>query len=343
MEIFEAEEGFEDSSNELKEDLCECLKRVLPNQPGDSLVYNVLAGQIQLVFEQHRAKVSRRCRNSVTGRARPAPSMDKSRVRLSRFSVSAGLYGSHHRASSSYSSAYSSVYSYRPSTSTTSSRPRRVQHGQGPPSLSRTNTTSPTSSSIYSRDSSMSRHARSMTRSSSLSVESPRLPFREWVQGVKLSPESLTSSPPGQRDSGLAMQCDVCGAEPCQCGSYADQLSAFLTPVPGTTKTAFMAPSPLSPYGNGHGESDDGDVDWAADYVDQVLSAGGMMTAPAAVMETKGGWNHNNMKLNTGNKAVTKKKSGLGGGGASGHHVPLPACRTPVSAALPPGPQPAFI
>ncbi|PSR81543.1 hypothetical protein BD289DRAFT_438915 [Coniella lustricola] len=356
VEIFEAEEGFEDSSHELKEDLCECLRRVLPDQPGDSLVYNVLAGQIQLVFEQHRAKVSRRCRNSVSGKSRPAPSMDKSRVRLSRFSVSASSYGSsrppfHQRSSSSYSSSYS----HRPTaTNTNTTRPRKT-YGQGPPSLSRTNTTSPTSSSIYSRDSSMSRRARSMTRSSSLSIESPRLPFREWVQGVKLSPESLASTSPGQRDSGLAMQCDDCGVEPCQCGTYADHLSAFLTPMPGTkTGTGMMNPAglmtavppssaTLSPYGNGHSESDDGDVDWAADYVDQVLSAGGLLTAPAAVMGAKidtlvgvGGGGAAANKNNS-HKTVVKKKSGLGT-----HHVNLPACRTPVSA-IPPGPQPAFI
>lgn len=100
----------------------------------------------------------------------------------------------------------------------------------------------------------------------SIPVESPRLPFRDWVHGIKLSnaageaAKESGGTSPGQRDSGLALQCDECCTDPCQCGggggSYADQLSAFMTPAAGP---GMMGQA--SEIGGSHG-----DVDWAAHY-----------------------------------------------------------------------------
>lgn len=131
-------------------------------------------------------------------------------------------------------------------------------------------------------------------------VESPRLPFRDWVHGIKFSnggetEEAKGISTPGQRDSGLALQCDLCCMDPCQCVGccYADQLSAFMTPaVMGPGQGVGGQPGPMAmlsanPYGGmvtsakaGMYEADNGDTDWAAHYGGPMMSADGPLTAP---------------------------------------------------------------
>lgn len=143
-----------------------------------------------------------------------------------------------------------------------------------------------------------------------IQVESPRLPFRDWVHGIKLNnsneaggevPVPLSSSG-GQRDSGLALQCYLCGMDPCQCGgggSYADQLSAFMTPAPGQGLGAgqmmlganaanlygsgMVTPANMSKAGNNMYDAggDHGEIDWAAHYGGDLMSAGGLLTAPS--------------------------------------------------------------
>lgn len=155
-----------------------------------------------------------------------------------------------------------------------------------------------------------------------LQVESPRLPFRDWVHGIKLSNETgeakgspPPSSLPGQRDSGLALQCDLCYMDPCQCGgggSYADQLSAFMTPAVMTggaagqgmggvgggqqqQHTMMLGGGANGPYGGGMVtpaanktgmmmyEADNiGEIDWAAHYGAGLTPAGGLLTAPSS-------------------------------------------------------------
>lgn len=137
-------------------------------------------------------------------------------------------------------------------------------------------------SSVYSQASagshySLGSHYQPVTRTSSLSsagalhVESPRLPFRDWVHGVK-NPGEVVS--PGQRDSGLALQCEECNSEPCQCVSYADQLSAFWTPAVVAGSKSLTSRGAVSRAV----EEDDGD--WAGHYGGQMLSAGGLMMGP---------------------------------------------------------------
>lgn len=254
VEVFEAEQEFDDSSDELKADLGESLKKLLPDQAGDTLFFHVLAGQLSLVFEQHRAKVNRRCRstqmpdgNAQNGDPKTQASTERTRTKASRFSVAG----------------------QRPSLNPDKARKSRTH------SVMPMTTISP-ASSVYSQRSSSnystSNGSRPPTRSSSLStsgsgrqVESPRLPFRDWVHGVKFNSELVS---PGQRDSGLALLCEECNTEPCSCVSYADQLSAFMTPA---------QPSSM-PYGTMTQEAGRGDVDWAAHYGDQLLSAGGLPT-----------------------------------------------------------------
>lgn len=88
---------------------------------------------------------------------------------------------------------------------------------------------------------------------------------------------------PGQRDSGLALQCDLCGMDPCQCGggSYADQLSAFMTPAvtgmgPGGQGVGGQPGSMMLEGANSYG----GEIDWAAHYGGSgLMSTGGLLTA----------------------------------------------------------------
>lgn len=178
--------------------------------------------------------------------------MDKKTTRTSRFSVATTSYGSQ-------------GCGRRPSLH--SDRTRKSQWQSFP-----TRTSVSPASSVYSQASgshySLGSNYQPATRTSSFSsagalhVESPRLPFRDWVHGVKSNNEGVS---PNQRDSGLALQCDDCNSEPCQCSSYADQLSAFLTP-------ADVAGS------KSHAVEED-NVDWAAHYGGQLLPAGGFMTA----------------------------------------------------------------
>lgn len=135
-----------------------------------------------------------------------------------------------------------------------------------------------------------------------IQVESPRLPFRDWVQNSKTSssdqkldemdPTSGGGGGGGQRDSGLALPCEICNVDPCQC-HYADQLSAFRTPAMGTmgpVQGSLMTPygmmSSMSPtrsgnhhhyyhhhhYQDGQGGDDVGDLEWT-NYGDQFLSS----------------------------------------------------------------------
>ncbi|KAJ4393764.1 hypothetical protein N0V93_002979 [Gnomoniopsis smithogilvyi] len=260
VEVIEAEQEFDDSSAELKADLCESLKRILPDQTGDGALFHVLAGQIQLVLEQHRAKILRKCRNNAKNGEKWG-SMDRKMTRTSRFSVATTSYGSQ-------------GCGRRPSLH--SDRTRKSQWQSFP-----TRTSISPASSVYSQASgshySLASNYQPATRTSSFSsagalhVESPRLPFRDWVHGVKSTNEGIS---PSQRDSGLALQCDECNSEPCQCGSYADQLSAFLlTPAVKDGSDSLTSHEAMSRA------VEEDDVDWAAHYGGQVLSAGGLMAA----------------------------------------------------------------
>lgn len=289
IEVFEAEQEYDDSAAELKADLCESLQRLLPDQSGDALFYSVLAGQLSLVFEQHRAKINRRCRNNASGdETRSSTAITTSgtkQTKPSRFSVAT------HNSSQLTSIQRASLYP--------ESRPRRSQLRSIVPkrtpspassvySQSSNHNHSPTSSSTnYSHSHAASHSSRPTTRSSNslmsltgMHVESPRLPFRDWVHGVSKAAAAAANNnnnnnnkptpSPGQRDSGLALQCEECGADiPCSCevNCYADQLSAFFTPAAG----AVRQPSGLTPYGRG---SDD-DEDWGVTgrYGDSLLSA----------------------------------------------------------------------
>lgn len=262
VEVIEAEQEFDDSSAELKSDLCESLKRILPDQAGDGALFQVLAGQIQLVLEQHRAKILRKCRNNAKNGDKPGP-MERKPTRTSRFSVAPSSYGT------------TQGCGRRPSLH--SDRPRKAQWQSFPTRAS----ISP-ASSVYSQASgshySLGSNYQPATRTSSFSsagalhVESPRLPFRDWVHGVKSTTNEGVS--PGQRDSGLALQCDECNSEPCQCVSYADQLSAFMTPAVAAGVNS------LTSRGMTFREVEEEDMDWVAHYggVQMPSSAGGMMT-----------------------------------------------------------------
>lgn len=271
VEAIEAEQEFDDSAAELKSDLCDALKRILPDQADNGPLFQVLAGQIQLVLEQHRAKVLRKCRanasnnNNNNNNDKTASVQDRaSRRTTSRFSVANSTQRGRRN----------------PSISLHSDRPRRAQHSLSFAAPLRASI-SP-SSSVYSQGSGGSRYAsRANSFSSSvgaLYVESPRLPFRDWVQNVKYdkSSSSGTASEMGavstkQRDSGLALQCDECRCEECQCGgSYADQLSAFLTPAVGVVRVAVSR-------GVEEGSDEDGE-DLAGGHGGRLLSAGGPVT-----------------------------------------------------------------
>lgn len=274
VEMVEMEQKLDDSQAELRTDLSESLRKLLPEQSEDVCFF--LAGQFQLVFEQHRAKVNRKCRISVSGGTIPSSAPEKSRrdsSRMSRFSMRnfdpASLKGPtiHGRSASQLSSPRS--------------QGRRQSQAQAQAIPPRT-TVSPasTSSSVYSQDPvpAVSSRSRPTTRSSTFSmsgiqVESPRLPFKDWVQGVKFNATN-SDEKNYQRDSGLAMeQCEACQMEPCQCdgyNGYADQLSAFMTPAPNT----HQPPSGLAPHSAMGQVSEDEEVDWAAQYANQSSTPG---------------------------------------------------------------------
>lgn len=118
-----------------------------------------------------------------------------------------------------------------------------------------------------------------------MQVESPRLPFKDWVSGVKFN-STNSEDKNYQRDSGLAMElCETCQMEPCQCdgyNGYADQLSAFMTPAPNTNQ-----PHPgLAPHSAMGQVSEDEEVDWAAQYGNQSVTPG--VTAPGPRLQMKG-------------------------------------------------------
>jgi hypothetical protein len=274
--MFEMEQKLDDSQAELRADLSESLRKLLPEQPADVCFF--LAGQFQLVFEQHRAKVIRKCRTSASGESPPSSTSEKSRsdsVRMSRFSMR-NFDGNNMRASTTHGRSASQLSSPKSHGRRQSQAPQ-----QNPPRT----TVSPasTSSSVYSQDpvSAPSTRSRRATRSSHFSmsgmqVESPRLPFKDWVQGVKFdaTTASTEADKKYQRDSGLALeQCETCQMEPCQCegyNGYADQLSAFMTPAPDTNQP----PPGTAPYPAANQASEDEEVDWAAQYGGQSVTQG---------------------------------------------------------------------
>lgn len=335
IEAFEAEQEFDDSSAELKADLCESIRRFHPEPPGDALMSQVLAGQLVLVFEQHRAKVNRRCRSkahySSAGVEFPALrggsfSADRTMMssssgragRASRFSVvpyvAQAAGGAPPRRRSRIQSMLprtSSNNSHSNPSNTSAMMTAVAAAGISPASSvysqrsSSSSRYSSSSSRPATRSSSLSTTSRGGSSSSNVQVESPRLPFRDWVHSVKLHgrsgssigsigsssssssselasyPGATTTTPPppashpptsatvavssgSQRDSGLALPCEGCGADPCACacGSYADQLSAFMM-TPGAARSGAVA-----------AEGEEGDAAWVAHYGGQDLLLG---------------------------------------------------------------------
>lgn len=267
VEMVEMEQELDDSQAELKADLSESLKRLLPDQSEDVCFF--LAGQFQLVFEQHRAKVNRRCHQTAGSSRNRTSIIDGSKGNPSRFSI---------RNVGGITSRNSSVQWPNQQASSKSHRQRQSQ-AQPIPFI--TNSTPATSSSVYSTNSNMSssNNSKPPTRSSTFSisgiqVESPRLPFKDWVEGIRFNKNTENS----QRDSGLAMeQCEVCRMEPCSCegyAGYADQLSAFMTPA------APQASGLLPPYTMGGQGSDEGETDWAGQYEGKMLSPGIPLSGP---------------------------------------------------------------
>lgn len=277
VEMYEMEQRLDDSQAELRADLSESLRKLLPDQSAAMCTF--LAGQFQLVVEQYRAKVHRKCRISASGESPPPSVSEKSKnesARMSRFSIrpfngnTTGPANMHGRSPSLLSSPKS--HGRRQSQATQHIPPRT--------------TVSPasTTSSVYSQDPvppAPSTTSRPTTRSSTLGmsgmqVESPRLPFKDWVQGVKYSdPTTIDTNNNNnndddekkyQRDSGLALeQCEACQMEPCSCEGYhgyADQLSAFMTPAPGSTT---QQPG-TAPYSAADQANEDDEGDWAAQY-----------------------------------------------------------------------------
>ncbi|KAH8776543.1 hypothetical protein F5883DRAFT_248970 [Diaporthe sp. PMI_573] len=290
VEMVEMEQKLDDSQAELRADLSESLRKLLPEQSEDVCFF--LAGQFQLVFEQHRAKVNRKCRISASGESPPTSASEKTKSdssRMSRFSMR-NFDGIALRASTIHGRSASQLSSPK-------SLGRR--QSQAPQQIPPRTTVSPasTSSSVYSQDpvpAVSSSRSRPATRSSTFSmsgmqVESPRLPFKDWVQGVKFNGTTTTTSDDDdkkyQRDSGLAMeQCESCQMEPCQCegyNGYADQLSAFMTPAANTNQ-----PPGTAPYSAANRMSEDEEVDWAAQYGDQSLTPG--VPAPGPRLQMKG-------------------------------------------------------
>ncbi|KAJ0109743.1 hypothetical protein J7T55_004292 [Diaporthe amygdali] len=296
VEMVEMEQKLDDSQNELRADLSESLRKLLPEQSEDVCFF--LAGQFQLVFEQHRAKVNRKCRISASGGSIPSSATEKTKSdssRLSRFSMR-NFDPSSLKAPTVHSRSASQQSSPK-------SQGRRQSQTQVVPPRTTVSPAS-SSSSVYSQDAvpAASSRSRPATRSSTFSmsgmqVESPRLPFKDWVQGVKFNTTN-NEDKNYQRDSGLAMdQCEVCQMEPCQCESYngyADQLSAFMTPA--TTQPPGLA----VPYsGMSQVSEQDEEVDWAAQYGNQTLTPG--MSGPGPRLQMKGsrmGLNSQNVQAN---------------------------------------------
>lgn len=271
VEMVEMEQELDDSQAELKADLSDSLKRLLPDQPDDVCFF--LAGQFQLVFEQHRAKVNRRCRQNTESTSNRTSTIERNRGHISRFSIR-------------NSEGITRGYNTQNTNQQTQPKLQRQRISQAQPFVPRTSFTPATASSVYSTHSSLpsTSNSRPATRSSTFSmtgmqVESPRLPFRDWVQGIKFS----NAEDGSQRDSGLAMdQCEACRMEPCQCGGYAgyaDQPSAFMTPA-GPQASGPQAPFAMGGQGNG-----DSEVEWATQYGDGMMPA--EMPLPASAVEAQ--------------------------------------------------------
>lgn len=266
VEMVEMEQELDDSQAELKSDLSESLKRLLPDQPEDVCFF--LAGQFQLVFDQHRAKVNRKCQHNAGSSGTRTSIIEKNKGNPSRFSVrSIGgtAQGANHQVSTKF---------------------HKQRQSQVQPIPLITNRTPSTSSSVYSTNSNLqssNNNSKPPTRSSTFSmngiqVESPRLPFKDWVEGIRFNKNSENS----QRDSGLAMeQCEVCKMEPCNCESYAgyaDQLSAFMTPAAPQASDHGMPTYSMTSQGG-----DDREDGWTAQYGANMPSAVGMPLSGSAV------------------------------------------------------------
>lgn len=266
VEMVEMEQELDDSQAELKSDLSESLKRLLPDQPEDVCFF--LAGQFQLVFDQHRAKVNRKCQHNAGSSETRTSTIEKNKGNPSRFSVrSIGgtAQGANHQASTKF---------------------HKQRQSQVQPIPLITNRTPSTSSSVYSTNSNLqssNNNSKPPTRSSTFSmngiqVESPRLPFKDWVEGIRFNKNNENS----QRDSGLAMeQCEVCKMEPCNCESYAgyaDQLSAFMTPAAPQASDLGMPTYSVTSQGG-----DDREDGWTTQYGANMPSAGGMPLSRSAV------------------------------------------------------------
>lgn len=295
--MVEMEQKLDDSQAELRADLSESLRKLLPDQSEDVCFF--LAGQFQLVFEQHRAKVNRKCRISASEGTIPSSAPEKSKTdtsRMSRFSMR-NFDGATLKAPTIHGRSASQLSSPPSHGRRQSQAQAQAQAQQVPPRT----TVSPasTSSSVYSQDpapAAPSSRSRTTTRSStfsmsgSMQVESPRLPFKDWVQGVKFNaPSNGGDDKSYQRDSGLALeQCEACQMEPCQCegyNGYADQLSAFMTPAPDGTTTNPSAPGLAPPHSAMGNVSEDEEVDWAAQYGGQSLTPGVPAQGPRLQMK----------------------------------------------------------
>ncbi|KAL1867916.1 hypothetical protein Daus18300_006191 [Diaporthe australafricana] len=290
VEMVEMEQKLDDSQNELRADLSESLRKLLPDQSEDVCFF--LAGQFQLVFEQHRAKVNRKCRIDASGGSVPSSTSEKTKsdtVRLSRFSMR-NFEGSNLKAPTVHGRSASQH------TSPRSQHGRRPSQAQAIPPRTTVSPAS-SSSSVYSQDGApvVSSRSKPATRSSTFSmsgmqVESPRLPFKDWVQGVKFNSAANDNNDEDnknyQRDSGLAMdQCEACQTDPCQCegyNGYADQLSAFMTPAPTTQPPGMLE----APYSGMEQVNEDEEVDWAAQYGNNSLTPG--VPAPGPRLQMKG-------------------------------------------------------
>ncbi|ROW08460.1 hypothetical protein VMCG_03184 [Cytospora schulzeri] len=268
VEMVEMEQELDDSQAELKADLSESLRRLLPDQPEDVCFF--LAGQFQLVFEQHRAKVNRKCQHNAGSSRSWTSTIERSKGNPSRFSIR------------NIGGITSTNYTAQGAEKRASTKSHRQRQSQAQPIPLRTNTTPSTSSSVYSTNSNLPSYnnTKPPTRSSTFSisgiqVESPRLPFKDWVEGIRFNKNNENS----QRDSGLAMEhCEVCKMEPCNCESYAgyaDQLSAFMTPAPPQPSGS------LNPYAVGSKGNDEREAGWTAQYGPKIMSGGIPFTGSA--------------------------------------------------------------
>lgn len=197
VEMVEVEQGFEESQDELKADLHESLRMFLPQEMTSDVCF-FIAGQVQLVFEQHRAKVTRKCRNNASGGKTDRP-----------LSVRSSKKG--HRLTMRFSAAKNQL-ALQETPAAAVSAPMSLRE------------IAPKHNSSLSRSSfaEQALFQPSVQLRSSMMIESPRLPFRDWVHGVKFN----NGNEANPRDSGLALPCEGCGLDVCQCLN-GDEFSAF--------------------------------------------------------------------------------------------------------------------